>query len=101
MSFPYPQQQRTFSTGSYSNNLPSLHDYHSQQQPQHQLRHDLPPPLHLNTEQHPQQQPYLPSVYESRKLYQCNEPGCGDYFDHPNALRSHSRYVCIKIGPFF
>jgi hypothetical protein len=30
-------------------------------------------------------------MYESRKLFQCNEPGCSEYFDHSNGLRIHQR----------
>lgn len=111
MSFsnPYQQPQRTtFNTNGY-NNLPSLHEQsayrtqqppilHPQQQQQQQqqsFRHDtttnLPPPLQLNTTAEQYHQP-LPSLYESRKLFQCNEPGCSEYFDHSNGLRIHQRY---------
>ncbi|GAN00961.1 hypothetical protein MAM1_0003c00389 [Mucor ambiguus] len=109
-------QQSPYANAAYmSNHLPSLHEqspYRTQQQlpPQHppygsRPDNGLPPPasqhqLHQpqSQQQHQQQnaehfhQP-LPSMYDSRKLFTCNEAGCSEYFDHSNGLRIHQRTV--------
>lgn len=117
MSFnnPYQNQQHPYNNGYAMNNtnLPSLHEqspYRTHapppplphEQPQFRTMSNLPPPpqqqqqqQHLHTEHYgqlPPPQP-LPSLYESRKLYTCNEPGCSEYFDQSGGLRIHQRYV--------
>ncbi|KAK4520768.1 uncharacterized protein ATC70_006648 [Mucor velutinosus] len=107
------QQSPYANTAYMSNHLPSLHEqspYRTQQQPppQHSpygSRPDngLPPPARHQLHQ-PQSQQHqshnaehfhqpLPSMYDSRKLFTCNEPGCSEYFDHSNGLRIHQRTV--------
>lgn len=114
MSFnnPYQNQQHPYNNGYAMNNtnLPSLHEqspYRTHapppplphEQPQFRTMSNLPPPPqqqqqpHLHTEHYgqlPPPQP-LPSLYESRKLYTCNEPGCSEYFDQSGGLRIHQR----------
>ncbi|CAO3610542.1 unnamed protein product [Mucor fragilis] len=111
----HPQaQQSPYANAAYMNNhLPSLREqspYRTQQQPPPQQSpygnrpdNGLPPPIQHQLhqpqpQQHQQQnaehfhQP-LPSMYDSRKLFTCNEPGCSEYFDHSNGLRIHQRTV--------
>ena len=110
MSFNNPYQNQIPYHGYNMNNnnnpnngqLPSLHEQSPYRppppMPQQYRMSNLPPPQPMHTEHYgqPPQQPPLPSMYESRKLYTCNEPGCSEYFDQAGGLRIHQRFVAIK-----
>ncbi|GAA5805963.1 hypothetical protein HPULCUR_011490 [Helicostylum pulchrum] len=66
-----------------NNNLPSLHE-----QSPYRTQQYRPPPAN-NVPEH--YNPTSSGMYESRKLFTCNEPGCSEYFDQPGGLRIHQR----------
>ncbi|KAI8066263.1 uncharacterized protein B0P05DRAFT_553620 [Gilbertella persicaria] len=70
----------------YDSNYTTIHDQNYRPNLLSPMQQQQLPPPQLQQQEEPYQQ-----LYESRKLFSCEEPGCSEYFEHMVGLKTHQR----------